>query len=105
MKDAKQRTIEYKGYHIVQLVEWKDNPIDGAGYEVRTTIKELPKYSGFAQLVWLNKDKQKAKVMDEADKAGYVINQDIKAKEPTIFDELGFENVKDDIVRLGIKNV
>ena len=90
MKDKKIRVIEYSGYSIIQKVEWVDNPIDGAGYEVKTTIRELPKYSGFTQLVWLSNDKQKEKLISEADKARFQIDLDLKSKEPTIFDELGF---------------
>jgi hypothetical protein len=95
MADKKKRTIEYKGYKIIQVVEWKKNPMDGDGNEVRTFIHQLPKYSGFIQLAWLNKDVQKKRIVEEMDKAKYHIDLDVKNKQPTIFDELGFETFKE----------
>lgn len=95
MADKKKRTIEYKDYKIIQVVEWKKNPHDGDGNEVRTFIHQLPKYSGFIQLVWLNKDQQKKRIEEEIDKAKYQIDLKIKTKEPTIFDELGFTTFKE----------
>ena len=93
MEKAYQKEINYKGYHIVQNVQWVNNPMDGAGYEVKTTIKELPKYSGFDQLNWLNKEQQKSRILNAEKSAKSAIDRDIKDKEPTIFDDLGFKVV------------
>lgn len=101
-KDKKQRIVVYRNFQIVQTVEWKHNPYDGDGYEVRTTIKEIPKYSGFAQLNWLPTDQQKKKLISEVDSAKYYIDSHIESQEPTIFDELGFEIVK--YKNVGIKH-
>ncbi len=91
MAKVRTRTIEYNGYHIVQTVEWKENPMDGAGDEVRTTIKEIPKYSGFDKMVWLGKDKQKQKIEYAVEVAKYKIDSEIKDKKPDLFEELGFK--------------
>lgn len=89
-KKPRVRTIKYKDHTIVQTVQWIDNPIDGAGYECRTKIEELPKYSDFDGFQWLGFDQIKTRISDAERKAKYHIDQKIKEKEPDIFDELGF---------------
>lgn len=91
MKKTKNRIIPYKGFYIKQELKWVDNPHDGSGYEVKTTIKGLPKYSGFDQLAWLGTDKQKLKIEAAVLSAQFHINTALKDKEPTIFDQLGFK--------------
>ena len=89
-KKVRTRTIVHRNHSIVQEVKWAENPHDGDGYEVRTTIKELPKYSDFDQLVWLSKDKQKIRIESAIISAKYHIDVKLKSKEPDLFEELGF---------------
>lgn len=87
----RSREISYKGFTIIQTVEYKENPVDGAGNEVKTTIKELPKHSGFDQMIWLNKNQQKERVLKQLENAKYAIDVAMKAKEPDLFEEMGFK--------------
>ena len=91
--DLKSRTKQtvHRNHTIIQEVKWVNNPMDGDGYELRTTINELPKYSDFDQFAWLSTDKQKQKVIDAEKKAMYHIDTKLKEKEPDLFDELGFK--------------
>jgi hypothetical protein len=87
----KTKTIVHRNHRIVQELKWVNNPYDGDGYEVRTTIKEMPKYSGFDQLVWLTTNLQKQKILNAELIAKNYIDNKLKEAEPTIFDELGFK--------------
>jgi hypothetical protein len=94
---TKTKTIVHRNHRIVQELKWVNNLYDGDGYEVRTTIKELPKYSGFDQLVWLttkeriNKYLQKQKILNAELIAKNYIDNKLQEEDPTIFDELGFK--------------